>query len=419
MLGLAAMDTTSPHSGTCLEVRLSYIFRYFDADGDSRLNLAKLSQMNNDLLCRHKDDNLAETTSAYFTNLISRSNQASLEVEQFLFAVASNKSLCQQTSLLFRAPSSILLVIATKFDYGSTSIYANQSALASIALQAHQSKPCQVCRCSRFHLSADGLGLSTNGDVSRLIGLEHQTPDGAIIEAARDKIPFVKEIKRSELTELALLLLSKVTSLGRQSEMNVTNEEAVRLWDFDSLTQLSSAVKRILLASKTLLAAESKIVPINAPCYVISGLYGNLADLLIYGRLWKTAPQMSPATFLFLGNLVGPQPWSLEVVLYVFCLKILTPHRFIVLRGIQEVRDNQKQANSFYRDCLERFGNEEIWNLANEVFDLLPLGATIEERIFCSSSSFPRTRRSLQSINATLEKTLSDPLREECVRDIL
>lgn len=422
------MDMATPHSGTSLEVRLGYIFRYFDLNSDKTLNLAELSALNSDLITKNKDMDLvnvsgdvAKMTSSYFTSFISRFAEAQINEEQFIAMVTANKTVCQLSSLLLRSQSNCLLAIASKFDYGSTSIYVNRSALASISLQMRYSKPCQICRCTRFHILADAARISLNGEVSRLINLslEQESPDWQPSEASRDTIPFVMEIKREDTADLALLILNKLTSLGKQvfSLQGDPSDEAARLWYFASASQLGDSIKKILSASKARLQQENKIIAVSSPCYVIGGLYGNLKDLLIFGHLlWKTAPRLNKVTFVFLGNLVGTQPWNLECLIYVLCLQILTPQRFIILRGIQEMGDSQKQ---IFRECQDRFGNAEIGHLVKDIFDQLPLGAIIEGKIFCSSSAFPQTRRSLQSLNATLERFLSDPLKEESARDIL
>lgn len=440
LFGLTALDTTTPHSGTALKFRLSFIFRYYDTNGTGKLKLAELSQLSNDIILKNKDSEhfksgeVAKMLSTFFTNAISRSPETYLDVEQFVSQVTANKSLCQLTSVIFRSPTNILLVISTKFDYGLTSVYANKSILASMALQARYSKACQICRAIRFSILSEGIQISLNGEVTRLINLQVDRSESLStglprsIEAPRDKIPFAVEIKRDDLFDLAVIMVNKVTSLGKhyfsQTQPDAPMEEMTKMWYFSSSSQFQDAVMKILVAARSRLQLESKIVAVNSPCYVISGLYGNLKDLLIYGHLlWNTSPRINKFTYVFLGNLIGGQPFNLECLIYILCMKILTPNRFIVLRGIQECQGggggHQQAENAFYKQCADRFTSEDVWNLANEVFNMMPLGAVVEEKIFASSAGFPRTARSLQSINATMERNLSSPLKDACARDIL
>ncbi len=435
LLGLAALDTTTPHSGTALKFRLGFIFRYYDTNGTGKLKLADLSQLNNDIVAKNKDNEhfksgeVAKMVSSFFSNAISRSPETYLDMEQFIAQVTANKTICQLTSIIFRSSSNILLVISIKFDYGSTSVYANKSVLASMALQARYNKACQICRGTRFTVLGEAILISLNGEVSRLINLqvEHQSESSSVlsrsVETPRDKIPFAMEIKRDDLYDLALIMVNKVTSLGKHffsHNQQETLEEVTKLWYFSSGVQFQDAIMKILSAGRSRMQQESKIVAASSPCLVISGLYGNLKDLLVYAHLlWNTSPRINKFTYIFLGNLIGTQPHSLECLIYILCMKILTPHRFILLRGIQECPPGQTTDNAFYKQCVDRFANEDVWNLASEVFNFMPLGATIEEKIFCSSSGFPCTKQSLQSINSTMERNLSSPLKDACARDIL
>lgn len=57
LLGLAAMDTETPHREV-IETRLRYIFRFYDADLDSRLNMTEICQLINDIVLKNKDTEL-------------------------------------------------------------------------------------------------------------------------------------------------------------------------------------------------------------------------------------------------------------------------------------------------------------------------------------------------------------------------
>ena len=402
------MDTTTPHNGTSLEVRLGYLFRLHDANSDQRLNMAELINMSNDMInLNHQGEQVANMLSAYFANAISRNPVPSLDLEQFVQVVVSNKTVCQLTELLFRSSENMLLVIAIKFDFYGSSYCANNSTLSSIVLNDKYSKACQVCRSTKFHILNSVIRLSLNGEVAGFQSLETKP---------NLKISPVTEIKVCPLNTVALDVANKVTQVGIKMLNEQTSnsiDENIKHWYFSNQSQHAEMVKQILLGSKTKLQHESKIVSVNSPCYVISGLFGNFKDLLtISHQLFKSTPSINQATYVFLGNLVGPQSYNLECLIYALCMKILAPQRFIILRGIYETRENQIKGNTFRNECKERFGSDEMWNLANEVFDHFPIGAIIEDKIFCSTSAFPKVNQSLQSINAT-------PLDHKVVRDIL
>ena len=43
----------------------------------------------------------------------------------------------------------------------------------------------------------------------------------------------------------------------------------------------------------------------------------------------------------------------------------------------------KKKAYGFYDECLRKFGNLSVWRYFTNLFDFLPLSATIDNKIFC------------------------------------
>ena len=132
------------------------------------------------------------------------------------------------------------------------------------------------------------------------------------------------------------------------------------------------------------------IINVSTPCYVIGDLHGNLHDLLVYDHTIINhrgyESYLSTANYLFLGDYVDRGDYSIECILYLFCQKILTPHRIHMLRGNHECRSLQKEF-TFFDECKIKFGDkyaEKLWNLMNNVFDVMPLVAIIDDSIFCA-----------------------------------
>lgn len=173
-------------------------------------------------------------------------------------------------------------------------------------------------------------------------------------------------------------------------KLNINQSKvAIQIQDWDQSSVREHCVDKILkicLEAKSLFQNYSRVLKVSSPCYVIGDLHGNLHDLLVYEKaIWKLGPYFNPANYLFLGDYVDRGDYSVECILYLLCMKLLVPDRIFMIRGNHECRSLQKEF-TFYNECKVKFGDkgEDVWEAFNDVFDVMPLCAVIDESIFCA-----------------------------------
>ncbi|ESS36405.1 Ser/Thr phosphatase family protein [Toxoplasma gondii VEG] len=243
-----------------------------------------------------------------------------------------------------------------------------------------------------------------------------------IVEHVKNCLPFTS---RSDLDARLSVLLSVDRPCAPASacsgpapsflKMPITEEDIVALCE----------------AMCSLVAAEETVVELDIPLKIFGDLHGHLADLIEFfgsfgwpGELDKLTQQVED--FLFLGDYVDRGPCSLEVLLLLFSLKVLSPHRVFLLRGNHEDRQ-MNRTYGFLEELERKLGGAAsacVWEKANAVFDLLPLAALVPAAAVvclhgCLGDSIEKVedlraiRRPLDVCAIQMEGPETDPLAPE------
>ncbi|OBA21430.1 Metallo-dependent phosphatase [Metschnikowia bicuspidata var. bicuspidata NRRL YB-4993] len=123
---------------------------------------------------------------------------------------------------------------------------------------------------------------------------------------------------------------------------------------------------------KSQLLGAPNILLLRLPCTVVGDIHGQYHDLLEVFRIGGAPPSTN---FVFLGDYVDRGYYSVETMTLLVALKLRYPERS------RTITTNY----GFYTEILHKYGGSlKVWHHFTELFDFLPLGATIDGRIFAT-----------------------------------
>jgi serine/threonine-protein phosphatase PP2A-1 catalytic subunit len=118
-------------------------------------------------------------------------------------------------------------------------------------------------------------------------------------------------------------------------------------------------------------------------------------------KLFEVGGDCPDVHYLFLGDFVDRGYYGLETVLLVILLKLRYPDHITLLRGNHESRQTT-QIYGFYEECLRKYQSSEVWSMLTDLFDYMPLGALVDDSLFCLHGG-------LSPLISTLDQVASFP----------
>lgn len=139
-------------------------------------------------------------------------------------------------------------------------------------------------------------------------------------------------------------------------------------------------IQQLCHTLKTQLLSEPNIIPLSSPISVVGDIHGQYHDLLEIFRIGGDPPNTN---YLFLGDFVDRGYYSVETITLLILLKLRYPNRITLIRGNHESRTITTNYG-FYSEILNKYkGCSLVWLYITDLFDYLPLGATIDSNIIC------------------------------------
>lgn len=151
----------------------------------------------------------------------------------------------------------------------------------------------------------------------------------------------------------------------------------------DKLPLTTQELKLILAKSRSIFMDQPTLLKLSPPVKIVGDIHGQFHDLI---RIFNSCGYPPQTNYLFLGDYVDRGYKSLETILLLLCYKIKYPENFFMLRGNHESA-NITKIYGFYDECKRRLplisGSHKLWKNFIDVFNTLPIAATINDKIFC------------------------------------
>ena len=143
---------------------------------------------------------------------------------------------------------------------------------------------------------------------------------------------------------------------------------------------LSESEMKILCTSvKAILMTEGNVIDVQSPVTVCGDIHGQFHDLI---KLFRVGGQIPGMSYVFLGDFIDRGNQSVESLTLLLLLKFMWPNHICLLRGNHETR-KISQVYGFYDECMQKYGNINVWKFSTDIFDFLPLTGIIGGSIFC------------------------------------
>lgn len=166
----------------------------------------------------------------------------------------------------------------------------------------------------------------------------------------------------------------------------------------DKLPLTTQELKQILSKSRSIFMDQPTLLKLSPPVKIVGDIHGQFHDLI---RIFNSCGYPPHTNYLFLGDYVDRGYKSLETILLLLCYKIKYPENFFMLRGNHECA-NITKIYGFYDECKRRLplisGSHKLWKNFIDVFNTLPIAATINDKIFCIHGGLSPDLRNLKQI---------------------
>ncbi|KAG5419934.1 hypothetical protein I9W82_001814 [Candida metapsilosis] len=196
--------------------------------------------------------------------------------------------------------------------------------------------------------------------------MKQQSSTSTSLSSSPPLIPSNKKLAIDIDSVIERLLSTKKRSTSRKAK--------------DVLRVDTEEIRYILGKSRQIFLEQPNLLRLSPPVKVVGDIHGQFHDLI---RIFNCCGYPPYSNYLFMGDYVDRGEKSLETILLLLCYKIKYPENFFMLRGNHESA-NITKIYGFYDECKRRLkSSPRMWKNFIDVFNTLPVAATINDKIFC------------------------------------
>ena len=165
-----------------------------------------------------------------------------------------------------------------------------------------------------------------------------------------------------------------------------------------NLTEIE--IKFLINTSKKILIEQPTFLDLESPITVCGDTHGQYPDLL---RLFELGGYPPDTNYLFLGDYVDRGEQSIETICLLLAYKIKFEENFFILRGNHE-SGSINRIYGFYDECKRRY-NIKIWKNFVDLFNCLPIAASIDDKIFLVHGGLSPELKNIDDIKKIMRPT--------------
>ena len=185
-------------------------------------------------------------------------------------------------------------------------------------------------------------------------------------------------------------------------------------------------IARLACEAKRVARAQPAVVRVPAPAKIFGDTHGQFRDLLLlfahHGFPSHRGGDVETTAYVFNGDFVDRGAHQLEVVTFLFALKVLYPHRVFLIRGNHEFRSQSVGMGELgFAEHVRRRSSDDVYETIHDTFEWLPLAAVVGDVVGVMHGGVGDGRWRLEHLAATPRplRELSDPGVPPCATQAL